>query len=137
MVGIVVVSHSAKVAEGICDIARQMAAANQRIIPAGGSADGGIGTDAMRICEAIALADDGDGVIVLADLGSAVLSAETACEFLDAELGQRVRIADAPVVEGAVLATVQAAIGASFSDVLAVAEEAREIRKMQNRRRSL
>ena len=85
MVGIVIVSHSAKVAEGICEMAAQMARAEQKILAAGGTADGGIGTDATMVAERIAQADVGEGVLVLADLGSAVLSAETALEFLEFE----------------------------------------------------
>src|SRR5919112_610425 len=80
-VGLVVVSHSAKVAEGVVELAAQMAA-EVRIRAAGGTADGGIGTDATLIAEAIAAADDGEGVLVLVDLGSAVLSAQLAIDEL-------------------------------------------------------
>ncbi|MDR3592512.1 MAG: dihydroxyacetone kinase phosphoryl donor subunit DhaM [Negativicutes bacterium] len=129
MVGIVIVTHSAKTAEGIVETAVQMAGPGQKIIAAGGAADEAIGTDAVKISEAIRAADVGDGVVVLVDLGSAVLSAETALELLEEELRLRVRIADAPVVEGAVAAVVQASIGADLAAVAAVAEEARELRK--------
>ena len=74
-VGLVVVSHSAKIAEGVVELAGQMAK-GVRIQAAGGADDGGIGTDATLIAEAIAAADQGDGVLVLVDLGSAVLSAQ-------------------------------------------------------------
>ena len=95
MVGIVIVSHSAKVAEGIQEMASQMAGEQQRIIAAGGMEDGSIGTDAVRISHAIIAADSGDGVVVLVDLGSAVLSTEMAFELLPDELRKRARIADA------------------------------------------
>ena len=74
MVGIVIVSHSARLAEGVKEIASQMAGAECRIETAGGLADGSIGTDATRIQSAIQSAESGDGVVVLADLGSAILS---------------------------------------------------------------
>jgi dihydroxyacetone kinase phosphotransfer subunit len=116
-VGLVVVSHSAKVAEGVVEMAAQMAE-GVRIQAAGGADDGGIGTDANLIAEAIAAADQGDGVLVLADLGSAVLSAQLAIdEFIDEDIRGRVRIAEAPVVEGAVVAAIQAATGSSLDEV--------------------
>ena len=83
MVGLVIVSHSSKIAEGITDLTAQIAAAHKGIIAAGGMEDGEIGTDAVRISEAIKKANDGDGVVVLADLGSGIMSAETAIELLD------------------------------------------------------
>jgi phosphoenolpyruvate---glycerone phosphotransferase subunit DhaM len=116
-VGLVVVSHSAKIAEGVVELAGQMAGA-VRIRAAGGTDDGGIGTDATLIAEAIAAADEGDGVLVLVEFGSAVLSAQVAIEELvDEELRPRVRIAEAPVVEGAVVAAVQASTGSSLEQV--------------------
>lgn len=129
MVGIVIVTHSAKTAEGIYETAIQMAGPDQRIIPAGGAVDGSIGTDAGKIAEAIQAADAGGGVVILADLGSALLSTETAIELLGGELKNRVRIADAPVVEGAVVAAVQASLEAGLEEVLATAESAWFLRK--------
>ncbi|MCL9814562.1 dihydroxyacetone kinase phosphoryl donor subunit DhaM [Natranaeroarchaeum aerophilus] len=125
MIGLVVVSHSARAAEGICEVAQEMAG-DARIEPAGGE-DDGLGTDAGRIQEAIDAADDGDGVVVLVDLGSAVMNAELAIEMSDAE----VRIADAPVLEGAVNAGVETTSGkATLDSVVERAEEAREYRKL-------
>jgi PTS hybrid protein len=116
-VGLVVVSHSAKIAEGVVELAGQMAAA-VRIQAAGGTDDGGIGTDATLIAEAITAADEGEGVLVLVDLGSAVLSAQLAIdELVEEEARDRVRIAEAPVVEGAVFAAIQAATGSSLDEV--------------------
>ena len=129
MVGIVIVSHSAKAAEGIREIAAQMSQAGQKILVAGGTADGGIGTDAMKIAEAIREADDGDGVAVMVDLGSAIFSTETALEFLEEPLTLRVQIVDAPVLEGTVSAVVQASLGGKLDEVVASAEEARDLRK--------
>ncbi|MEL7632738.1 dihydroxyacetone kinase phosphoryl donor subunit DhaM [Sporomusa sphaeroides] len=130
MVGIVVVSHSAKIAEGICELAGQMAAAGQMLIAAGGMADGSIGTDAVRIRAAIEAADTGDGVLVMVDLGSAVLSAELAIDMLGATDKARVAIADAPILEGTIAAAVDASIGQSLAGVLATAEAARNLQKL-------
>lgn len=129
MVGIVIVSHSAKVAEGIREMATQMARPGQKIIAAGGMADGAIGTDAVKIYEAIKTADDGSGVVIMVDLGSAILSTETALELLKDDLRNRVKVADAPVLEGSISAVVQASLGGSLTEVLATAEAARELRK--------
>ncbi|SEJ96790.1 dihydroxyacetone kinase, phosphotransfer subunit [Propionispira arboris] len=129
MVGIVIVSHSSKVADGIKDIAQQMAK-DVNIIAAGGTADGEIGTDAFKIQEAILKANTGNGVLIMVDLGSAVLSAETALEFLDEELRQNVCIADAPIVEGTIVGAVQASTGAMLKDVLKTAIGACTLRKI-------
>lgn len=129
MVGVVIVSHSQKVAEGIREMALQMANPNQQIVAAGGMDDGSIGTDAFKVSEAIILANTGDGVAVLVDLGSAVLSTETAFDFLDDELRAKVKIADAPILEGAISAVVEASLGSSLSAVIATAEGARTLNK--------
>lgn len=132
MVGLVIVSHSSKIAEGIRDLALQMAPEHRGILAAGGLSDGSIGTDATRIMEAIRAADDGDGVAILADLGSGIMSAETALELLE-ELGEEIpaRLADAPVVEGAICAAVDAAAGGDLDSVVAAAEEARGASKLE------
>ena len=130
MVGLVIVSHSAKLAEGVTEIAAQMAGRELKLVAAGGLQNGGIGTDAVRIGNAIAAADSGDGVVVLADLGSAVLSAQMAIEFLEEPLCDRVRIADAPIVEGAVSAAIQATIGSPLGEVADAAEQARALCKL-------
>ncbi|HST38621.1 MAG TPA: dihydroxyacetone kinase phosphoryl donor subunit DhaM, partial [Conexibacter sp.] len=129
MVGLVVVSHSARLAAGVAELAREMGG-EVRLETAGGleppaeGEEAPLGTDATRVMSAIEAADDGsgDGVLVLMDLGSAVLSAELAVELLDPALGERVRLAAAPLVEGAVAAAVAASGGASLD---AVADEAR------------
>lgn len=116
-VGLVVVSHSAKIAEGVVEMAGQMAE-GVRILAAGGADDGGIGTDATLIAEAIAAADEGDGVLILVDLGSAVLSAQVAIdEMVEEGTRDRVRIAEAPLVEGAVVAAIQARTGSDLDQV--------------------
>jgi phosphoenolpyruvate---glycerone phosphotransferase subunit DhaM len=126
-VGLVVVSHSRLIAEGTAELAGQMAGPEVRIVPAGGMADGAIGTDAARIAEAIGEADTGAGVVVLADLGSAVLSTRTALELLD-DPGA-VRLSTGPIVEGAVMAAVQASTGSTLDEVLAAGEAAATLPK--------
>jgi phosphocarrier protein FPr len=123
MVGIVIVSHSATLAEGVRELAAEMAGPDVRIELAGGLAEeGALGTDAVRVMEAIGRADAGDGVLVLMDLGSAVLSAETALDFLEPEQRKSVLLCEAPLVEGAVAAAVASKLGGPLE---AVAEEAR------------
>jgi phosphoenolpyruvate---glycerone phosphotransferase subunit DhaM len=133
-VGLVVVSHSAKVAAGVVELAGQMAP-DVRIRAAGGTDDGGIGTDATLIAEAIEAADDGDGVLVLVDLGSAVLSAQLAIDELIGEARRgRVRISDAPLVEGAVVGAVQASTGSDLDEVDQAATEAAAMAKVKDDR---
>ncbi len=131
MVGIVIVSHSWKIAEGIKDLTDQVASAHKGIICAGGMEDKSIGTDSVRISEAIKQADDGDGVVLLADLGSGIMSAETAIELLEDE-NINVKLADAPIVEGAIAAAVTAVCGSKLEEVIAAAEQTRTVKKINN-----
>lgn len=131
MVGIVIVSHSSKIAEGVKDLAGQMAGEDQPIIAVGGTETGEIGTDPVRIQAAIEEANQGEGVVVLADLGSAVLSVGLAKEMMDPDLAKTVYLANAPLVEGTVGAAVEAAAGSSVEDVLQTAQEARDMEKIE------
>jgi phosphocarrier protein FPr len=126
MIGMVVVSHSAKLAEGVCDLARQVAQGRVRIAAAGGTADpeNPIGTDAFQVLQAIESVYNEDGVLVLMDLGSAVLSAETAIELLGGERSSHVELCAAPLVEGAVAAATLAAAGASLAEISQEAQNA-------------
>jgi multiphosphoryl transfer protein len=126
MVSIVLVSHSAKLAEGVAELAREMGGEGVRIEPAGGLEDGALGTDAMRVMAAVDRAWGDDGVLVLMDLGSAVLSAETALDFLDDEKKAGVLLCEAPIVEGAVAAAVSAKVGAPLAEVAAEARRGLE-----------
>jgi len=124
MVGIVIVSHSETLASGVRELAAEMAGPDVRLELAGGLAEeGALGTDAVRVMEAIGRADSGDGVLVLMDLGSAVLSAETALDFLTPEQRESVLLCEAPLVEGAVAAAVAARLGEPLAEV---AKEARD-----------
>jgi dihydroxyacetone kinase phosphotransfer subunit len=129
LVGMVLVSHSAKLAEGAAELASQMAGPDVRLFAVGGAPDGTIGTDPDRIATAIRSADSGAGVLVICDLGSAILATESAIEMLDAALAARVRLSGGPFVEGAVIASVQASIGQSLDDVQRAADEARDLDK--------
>lgn len=129
MIGIVLVSHSAALAEGLSDLVGQVSGEDVRVQPAGGSGDGGLGTDPDRIAAAIRNADTGAGVVVLVDIGSAVLSVKALLAGGDVD-GIDVRLADAPLVEGAVAASVLAATGADLAAVVAAAEEARDVAKL-------
>ncbi|NHF63142.1 phosphoenolpyruvate--protein phosphotransferase [Microcella pacifica] len=121
-VGVVAVSHSPALAEAAIALALEMTSdGGPAIAAAAGTADGGTGTDAARIAAAIAEVDSGDGVVVIMDLGSAIMSAELALEFVDSGLVERVRLVAAPFVEGLLAAVVRAAGGAALDEV---AEEA-------------
>jgi len=130
LVGIVIVSHCKNIAEGIKELAEQMAHKQLKIIAAGGMQEGEIGTDAIKISKAILEANTGDGVVVLVDLGSGILSAQTAIELLDEELVNFIKIADAPIVEGAMIAAIQASLGSTLDEVIKAAEETRSMLKL-------
>ncbi len=127
MVGLVIVSHSAALADGVVALAREMGA-EVAIEAAGGMEDGAIGTDAERVRAAIERARSDDGVLVLMDLGSALMSAEIAVEMADPD-GGPIKLSDAPLVEGAVAAAATAASGATLDEV---AREARGAIRMKS-----
>ncbi len=123
MVGIVIVSHSARLADGVVELAREMAGPDVQMIAAGGLdlPDRPLGTDAALIARAIEEAWSDDGVLVLMDLGSAVLSAEMAAEMLPDEQRSRVLLCEGPLAEGAVAAAVAARLGDPLDKVAAEA----------------
>lgn len=134
-VGLVIVSHSQKLAEGVAELAGQMANDSTVVIaPAGGSADGTLGTSVDKVLYALEQADCGEGALVLLDLGSAGMVVEMALEALPADRRQRVQISTAPLVEGAVLAAVEASIGRSLSEVAAAAAQAHTLSKLSSER---
>ena len=126
MIGIVIVSHSAKLAEGVLELARNMGGADLSIQAAGGMnvEDAILGTDPLRILEAIEQVYSEDGVLVLMDLGSAILSSEMALEMLPEEKRGKIFLCEAPIVEGAIAAAVQARIGGSIQQVISEARGA-------------
>jgi PTS hybrid protein len=126
-VGIVLVSHSVRLAEGAAELAGEGSGGPVRVLAAGGTDDGELGTSADKVAEAVAGAEAGAGVLVLPDLGSAVLTVRAMLADMP---GARVVLADAPFVEGAVAATVTAAAGADLKAVATAAEEAWNARKL-------
>jgi PTS hybrid protein len=126
MVGIVLVSHSPELATGLAALAGQMAGPEVGIEAVGGGPDGRLGTDGDRVRDAIRHADRGDGVVVLGDLGSAILTIRHVLEGMNGS----VRLADAPLVEGAVAAAVVASAGLALDEVAKAAEEARGANKL-------
>ncbi|GGO97057.1 PTS-dependent dihydroxyacetone kinase phosphotransferase subunit DhaM [Wenjunlia tyrosinilytica] len=130
LVGVVLVSHSNDVASSTAELARGLAGRDPvaPVAAAGGDADGGFGTSSEAIIEATRKVDQGAGVVVLADLGSAVLTVKALLADGD-ELPDQVVLADAPFVEGAVAAVVTASTGASLDAVATAAKEAYEYRK--------
>jgi PTS hybrid protein len=145
-VGIVIVAHSRLLAEGAAELGRQMGVDQVRVEPAGGTADGGLGTSIELVARAVRAAGGGAGVVLLADIGSSVLTAKTFIEDLEdledledvadtedtedteAAVGE-VAFADAPLVEGVVAAASAAAGGADLAAVVRAAAEAYDFRK--------
>ena len=123
MVGIVLVSHSFELAHGLAALASQVAGDEVRVEPAGGGPDGTLGTTGDGVRDAISRADCGQGVVVLADLGSSVLTVRHLLE--EGHSNGHIRLVDAPFVEGAIAAAVMSSAGQELDDVARAAEEAR------------
>ena len=129
--GIVLISHSGTLVDGLRDMVAQVAGDDVAVGTAGGTDDGRLGTSAPRIAEAIsAVLRQSDDAVVLLDLGSAALSLEIALEELTPDERARVQVTEAPLVEGAILAAVQASVGASLAEVVAAAESATTMAKL-------
>ncbi|HBT4642396.1 TPA: PTS-dependent dihydroxyacetone kinase phosphotransferase subunit DhaM, partial [Klebsiella aerogenes] len=134
MVNLVIVSHSARLGEGVGELARQMLMNDgcKLAIAAGiDDPDNPIGTDPIKVMEAIESVADTDHVLVMMDIGSALLSAETALDLLDPAMAAKVRLCAAPLVEGTLAATVSAASGAGIDKVIADAMNALEAKRVQ------
>jgi phosphoenolpyruvate---glycerone phosphotransferase subunit DhaM len=132
LVGLVLISHSSSIADGLRDMVLQVAGSDVPVGTAGGTDDGRLGTSAPRIAAAIRSTLEGaaDGILILLDLGSAALSLELALEEFDADERARLRVSEAPLVEGAVLAAVQAGVGATLDEVAEAAAGAASMQKM-------
>ena len=132
MVGLVLVSHSQRIAEGLRDMVGQVAGPDAPVGVAGGTDDGRLGTSAGLIADAIrsVLAGGAAEVLILLDLGSAALSLEVALEEFEPAERERLRVSEAPLVEGAVLAAVQASVGASLDEVAQAAAGAATMTKV-------
>lgn len=122
-VGIVIVSHSPKVAEGTADMVRQMVGEEVPLAWCGGNAEGGLGTSVEAIIGAIERAWSDGGVAILVDLGGAETNSEMAVEMIGEPRARKIVICNAPIVEGAVMAAAEASGGASLREVVATAHE--------------
>lgn len=130
MVGIVLVSHSHLLATGLQEIANEISRNQVKITSAGGIDDETIGTNAERIHKAIVEADSPDGVLILFDLGSALPSTQIAIDMLSNEQRNRTHLSSAPMVEGAIVAAVEASLGHDLEEVSMAAEAARDTQKI-------
>ena len=134
MVNLVIVSHSQQLAAGVCELAAQMADDAIQVIAVGGILDDDgnycLGTDATRIMDAIQQVWTPDGVLILVDMGSAVLSTELALELLPETQAQQCQVSNAPLVEGAVAAALEASSGHALTAVNQVAEAAAQFIKV-------
>lgn len=124
-VALVLVSHSAAIAEGLAELVAQVAGPEVRVITAGGGPEGTVGTDGARVLDALSEASAGAGAVVLMDLGSSILSVRAALAELSPEKRNRLAVVDAPLVEGAVAAGVTASTGATRDETASAAAEAR------------
>ena len=134
MVNLVIVSHSAQLGQGVGELARQMLRGDScKLAIAAGIDDptNPIGTDPIKVMDAILSVADTDAILVLMDMGSALLSAETALDLLEPEVAARVHLCPAPLVEGALAATVSAASGASIDKVIEDAQSALQAKRVQ------
>lgn len=132
-VSLVIVSHSVRLAEGVAELAEQMAQGKVGIAVAGGSSEGVLGTSVEKIVAALHHVDGPDGILVLLDLGSAVMATEMAVEAFSQESLHPVVISPAPLVEGAVIAAVEASIGNSLQEVAEAAASAYTLPKVHDR----
>jgi len=134
MIHLVIVSHSRQLAEGLAELVRQMGPPELTVAAVGGVQDGQgqihLGTDALAIVDAIKTNPSPHGVLILVDLGSAVLSAETAVDLLDDDLQRRCLISNAPLVEGAIIAAIEAGLGHSLAEINESAEGVSRVAKV-------
>lgn len=134
MTRILLVSHSPRIAEGLAEMIEQMATDTSavRILPLGGTSDGDLGTDPIRILNAMQETEESDSTLVFCDIGSSIMSAEAALDMIDDEaLKSRIHLVDAPLVEGAFAAGVVATTTADPEEIISQALESRDQRKFE------
>ena len=140
--GVVLVSHSEYIAKGLKELVDEMNDGSVQVVAAGGADGGRIGTSAIKIQGAIESVEDCDHILIYADLGSSILSAETAIDYkgkiispakaidlIDEDLAEKVQLVDAPIVEGALAGVVQGTISDDVADVIKASEDARNVHK--------
>lgn len=130
MIGIVIVSHSEMIAEGLKEYAEGINKNKIKIIAAGGADDGRIGTNTLKIIEAIEEIFDGNQILIMVDLGSAVLSTEMAIDMLDDEIKEKITIIDAPLIEGTITAVRMAQEIDDVDKIISKVMEVREHKKL-------
>ncbi|HFI0257033.1 TPA: dihydroxyacetone kinase phosphoryl donor subunit DhaM [Streptococcus suis] len=120
MIGILLVSHSEKIAQGLKEMLEEMVSTDLvQIIASGGTGDGRLGTNAIMIYEHICSLEECQAIYIFNDIGSSVLSSESAIDMLDDEqLIEKITVIDAPLIEGAFIGAVQASIGATKESIL-------------------
>lgn len=131
-VGLVIVSHSAQLARGVVELAGQMTQGKVPILAAGGTGGDTLGTSVDIILTALQTINASDGILILMDMGSALLSTEMALEFLDDERRSRISMSAAPLVEGAVAAALEAAAGHTLAQVKAAADNIAQLEQLQH-----
>ncbi len=133
MVNLVIVSHSRMLAEGVRELAQQMANGRVSISATGGLRDEWgnelLGTDALEIAQLVRKCANSDEVLLLVDMGSAVFAAEQALDLLPMDVSARCLISNAPLVEGAIVAAVEASLGRDLRSVNSAAEAAGQLAK--------
>jgi phosphocarrier protein FPr len=130
MVSIVIVSHNHLLAEGLKQLALEMTRDGVKIATAGGVDEATMGTNAERIYQAIQEVYTTDGVLILFDLGGALFSTQMAIEMLPAERRKGIKLSRAPIVEGTLVAVVEASLGHNLEEVNAAAEAAQHVEKI-------
>lgn len=130
MVSIVIVSHSKKIADGIIDLGNEMVNEKVKVVSAAGLDDDKLGTDANKVLVKIKEVYSKDGVIIIADIGSSIMSTELAIDMLDEGLKENVVLADAPIVEGSIVAIVEASVGSSLARVKEACEDSKNYSKI-------
>ncbi len=127
MITIILVSHSRKISDGIVDMITEMVPSdNVTVLSAGGTEDGGIGTDPMRIQSLIETHQESERIYLFGDIGSSIMSIEMVLDLIDSDFKEKCLYIDAPLVEGAFVAAVQAMIDPSHEAIL------REVNKLKN-----
>ena len=125
MVSFIIVSHSEKLAEGVKEMAEEMNSAKVKIRAVGGTGDGRLGTDVIKLTQTIEQLYDGHLILVFGDMGSSILGAFTAIDLLEEPVKEKVVMVDAPLVEGVISAVVQASITGDLDEIIKTAQEAR------------
>lgn len=129
MIGFILVSHSYKLAQGIKEIAEQINGSESKIRAIGGTDDGRIGTNPIKIYEALEEMYDGDNIFIFGDLGSSIMSAQMAIDMVSEEIQKKAILVDAPLVEGAVAAIIQSSITENIEEIISAAIDAKTMNK--------